>query len=85
MAMEQIERVPANDATAEPQVLRANPGFKAVYSPDGMSIVFGCGGQLCTMGAGGSDVDVVVDTARLDALDSVPFAELNHFDWGPPR
>ena len=79
--MERIERVPANDATAEPVVLYAPPGgglgaAKPTYSPDGSRIVFGCSMALCLMDADGSDV---IELLR------VPSAELNHFAWGPAR
>jgi dipeptidyl aminopeptidase/acylaminoacyl peptidase len=82
-SMEQLERVPVDDPTAEPEVLHGSPAIKAAYSPDGARIVFGCGGPLCTMGADGSDVDVLVDTAHMDDFYGVPYDELNHFDWGP--
>jgi TolB protein len=75
-----IERIPAADATATPELL---PGassrglYKPVYSPDGSSIVFGCDGKVCRMSADGSDVVVLFEV-------EVVGVELNHFDWGPP-
>jgi hypothetical protein len=71
-----IERVPANDPTAKAEVLPRTAGhgfYKPAYSPDGLSIVFGCDGKLCTMAADGTKQLVIVD---------VPGVELNHFAWG---
>ena len=70
-----IERIPADDPTATPEVLAgdANHGFyKPAFSPDGRSLVFGCDGKVCTMGPDGKVV-VLVDA---------PGIELNHFAWG---
>ncbi len=72
---EQIERLPADDIDAEPEVLYSNTGgreaFKPVYSPDGSQIAFGCHDGLCVMDADGSDSHVVLEEPGL-----------NHFDWG---
>jgi Tol biopolymer transport system component len=78
VSLEQIELVPADDATAVPTVLYKPPSgglgaAKPTYSPDGSRITFGCSRALCTMNADGSDV------LRLASL---PDAELNHFAWG---
>jgi hypothetical protein len=74
---EQVERLPADDLDAEPEVLYANPGnhagIKPVYAPAGDRIAFGCQGPLCLMEADGRDPQ---------ALFTVPGVELNHFDWG---
>ncbi len=75
---EQIERVPVDDAMAEPEVVypadATRVGFKPVYSPDGSSIAFGCRAGMCRMDADGSNVVVVAPT--------IGGAEVNHFDWG---
>ena len=74
---EQVERVPADNLDAQPEVLypagRLHDGYKPVYAPDGSRIVFGCEGRVCVMDADGSHVEVLV---------SAPGTELNHFDWG---
>ncbi|MEO6207122.1 MAG: hypothetical protein ABIP77_04130 [Candidatus Limnocylindrales bacterium] len=74
---EQIERMPADDPAAKPEVLYAgdatHSGFKPVYSPDGSRIAFGCKPGLCRMDADGSNVVVVTETQGR--------AEVNHFDW----
>lgn len=67
---EQVERVPADDPTAEPEAL--HPGFKPVYSPDGSRIAFGCQPGLCLMDEDGSNMVVLEEGAF----------QLNHFDWG---
>jgi len=76
---EQVERVPADDPTAEPVVLYPadadHLGYKPTYSPDGTSIAFLCEGRLCTMDADGSNVRVLVQPGRWDAT-------LNHVAWG---
>ena len=78
--MEQIELVPADDATATPVVLYPGDGviagIKPAYSPDGSRIVFGCNRSLCVMDADGSNVQQIL---------SAPGFELNHFDWGLAR
>ena len=74
-----IERIPANDPTASPEALprSASHGLNnAAYSPDGLSIVFGCDGKVCRMNADGSDVVVLFEV-------EVPGVELNHVDWAP--
>ena len=76
---ERIERVPADDADAQPTVLYAPPGgglgaAKPTSSPDGGRILFGCSMAICVMDADGSNV---VELLR------VPGSELNHFAWGP--
>jgi Tol biopolymer transport system component len=76
--MERIERVPANDASAEPVVLYSPPGggpgaAKPTYSPDGSRVLFGCSMAMCLMDADGSNVAELL---------RVPAAELNHFAWG---
>jgi hypothetical protein len=76
--MEQIEVVPANDASAEAVVLYAPPGgglgaYKPTYSPDRSSIAFGCVMALCRMDADGSNVTELI---------RFPGFELNHFVWG---
>jgi len=79
-SMEQIQRVPADDPTATPQVLYGDPGhpgYKPSYSPDGSSIVFGCDGSICRMDADGSNVVVLVG--------DVPGQELNYPIWGATR
>ena len=71
-----IERIPADDPTASPEVLAgdASHGFyKPAYSPDGRNIVFGCDGNVCTLAADGSRIVVLVDVLGV---------ELNHFAWG---
>ncbi len=77
-SFEQIERVPADDPTAPPEILYAGDGkragIKPAYSPDGSAIVFGCSGKLCRMDADGRNVETILE---------VPGRELNHFDWGP--
>jgi Tol biopolymer transport system component len=71
-----IERVPATDATATPELLPGEgSGLYPAYSPDGSSIVFGCDGRVCRMNADGSDLVVLFEALGV---------ELNHFDWGPP-
>jgi Tol biopolymer transport system component len=81
VANDQIERVRA-DGSAEPEVLlkgtSTQTGFKASYSPDGASIVFGCFGSAgdtatCVMNADGSNVHVVADEPNVDE---------NQFSWG---
>ena len=72
-----IERVPADDPTAPVEVLTTAAGhtaFKPTYSPDGLSIVFGCDGNVCRMSADGGDLVPVL---------RVPGVDFNHFDWGP--
>jgi Tol biopolymer transport system component len=81
IGMERIERVPANDATAEPVLLYAPPGgglgaAKPTHSPDGSRIAFGCSMAMCVMDADGSNVTELL---------RVPSAELNHFAWGRAR
>jgi hypothetical protein len=76
--MERIERVPADDDEAVPEVLYAPPGgglgaYKPTYAPDGARIAFGCSRALCVMDADGSEAA---------PLFSIPGAELNHFAWG---
>ena len=76
-----MERVPADDLAAEPDVLYTadgeSGGYKPAYAPDGSQIVFGCETRLCVMGPDGENPTVLVE---------VPDVELNHFDWGPtPR
>ncbi len=71
-----IERVPANDPTASPEALPSDASrglYPPAYSPDGLSIVFGCDGKLCTMAADGSNQKVIVEA---------PGIELTHFAWG---
>jgi len=74
---EQVERVPADNLDAQPEVLYlaggTHDGYKPVYAPDGSRIVFGCEGRVCVMDADGSNVEVLV---------SAPATILNHFDWG---
>jgi Tol biopolymer transport system component len=74
---EQVERIPAADLGAEPEVLYpadvAHAGIKPVYAPDGTRIAFGCRGPLCLMDPDGSNVEILV---------TAPGPELNHFDWG---
>lgn len=76
---EQIEQVPADDATATPVVLYASDpslprlGYKPTFSPDGRDIAFICEGALCRMDADGSNVKQVF---------IVPGVELNHVAWG---
>jgi Tol biopolymer transport system component len=72
-----IERIPADDPTAQPEVLAyaGHITFKPAYSPDGSSIVFGCDTGVCRMNADGSGV---VELLRVQGVD------FNHFDWGPP-
>jgi len=75
-SLEQIERMPANNPDAKPDVLTgdaAHPSYKPNYSPDGSAIVFGCGGRVCEMAADGSHVKEILAVAGLD---------LNHFSWG---
>ena len=74
-----IERIPADDATATPEVLAGDADhgyYKPAYSPDGRSLVFGCDGRVCTMGPDGKVVVLI----------EAPGIELNHFAWGvaPP-
>lgn len=60
---QQVETVPADDASAAPTVVRSvaeGGGGHPSYSPDGSRIVFfGCSGGLCTMATDGSDVQVL--------------------------
>lgn len=72
-ALEQIERIRADDPHAKPEVLYQDHGYKAAYSPDGSRIVFGCNGRLCVMNADGSDVRVLYEEQGV---------EINHFAWG---
>jgi len=78
---EQIERLPADDATAVPVVIypsdASHLGYKPTYSPDGTSIAFMCEGNVCRMDADGSNVHVIVRAHG---------TELNHVAWGitPP-
>ena len=73
--LEQIERLPSDDASAVPVVLypgdSAHLGFKPTYAPDGSSIAFICQLNLCRMDADGSNVRVIARGA-----------ELNHVAWG---
>jgi Tol biopolymer transport system component len=74
---EQIERVPADDATATPEVLYpggGHYGYKPAYSPDGSRIVFVCENDICLMDADGSNVTKLVV--------HVPGSDLNHVAWG---
>ena len=74
--LEQIERMPANDPDAKPEVLYgdvAHLSYKPAYSPDGSAIVFGCDAKICRMAADGSGVKVML---------AVPGEGLNHFAWG---
>jgi Tol biopolymer transport system component len=78
--MLRIERIPANDSSAAPEVVSGGPGedaYKPTYTPDGRAIAFGCAGELCRMDADGSNVRTLV---------SWPFHDLNHPTWGrnPP-
>ncbi len=72
---ERVERVPANNLEAEPDVLYGvddgQRGYKPAYSADGSQIVFGCERRLCVMNADGSNPQILVN-----------IASLNHFDWG---
>lgn len=76
-----VERVPADDPSATPEVLypadATHAGFKPVYSPDGSRIAFGCKTGLCLMKADGSNVVVVTETKG--------GGEVNHFDWSPAQ
>lgn len=77
-SFEQIEQVPADDASTTPDVLYPGAdghGIKPAFSPDGRSIVFGCSRAMCRMDADGSNVRSIL---------TIPGEELNHFDWGPP-
>lgn len=71
--IQHIERLPADDPSAEPVVLYSGIGYKPTYSPDGSRIAFFCEGRLCTMDADGSNVQVRV---------VAPGIELNHVAWG---
>jgi hypothetical protein len=73
-----IERIPADDATATPEVLAATPTVASTSPPTrptAGSLVFGCDRKVCTMGPDGKVV-VLVDA---------PGVELNHFAWGASR
>ena len=79
---EQVERVPADDPSAVPEVLypgdATHGGVKPVYSPDGSRIAFGCRpGRLCLMNADGSNVVVLTENQT--------GADVNQFDWSPGR
>ncbi len=72
---ERVERVRADDLQAEPEVLYPAPpgGMKPAYSPDGSQIVFGCGIEVCVMGANGEDPIVLM---------GIEGELVNHFAWG---
>lgn len=72
-----VERIPANDLTAEPDVMYPAPpgGMKPAYSPDGARIVFGCGIEVCVMNSNGDDPTMLI---------GIEGEYVNHFAWGPP-
>ena len=75
--MEQIERVPSDDPSAQPEVLYPEGGgccaYKPTYSPDGASIAFLSRNRLLRMNADGSGVTEVLVASG---------SEVNHVAWG---
>ena len=75
--MEQIERVPAHDGSAPPDVFYPEGGgccaAKPTYAPDGDSIAFVSRNRLMRMNADGSGVTEIL---------VAPVDEVNHVAWG---